>query len=229
MQTNILIPGFATRRPFYEPLIRGMEKKAPVRFLELNEFTYAEAERMIDKAVINEAAVNLIGWSLGSLFAMKWALKNQGKINSMILTGATARFCAKEGYENGIGEDKLRQMTAMIAKKPEIVLRGFFGTALEKVKDNSPLIEQCIKEMPVIDALRNGLNELKTIDLLDDLPDLKTRTMIIHGADDKITPLAGARIMKERIPGCQLEVCEGGHCLFLENPHDFIERSTRYL
>lgn len=49
------------------------------------------------------------------------------------------------------------------------------------------------------------------------LPEIKAPTLVLHGTDDGITPVANAKILAERIPNAELQLIEGGrHMFFLE-------------
>jgi pimeloyl-ACP methyl ester carboxylesterase len=51
------------------------------------------------------------------------------------------------------------------------------------------------------------------------LSQLTMPTLVIHGTEDQMLPVANARAIASRIPGAQLEILEGvGHLFFWEQP-----------
>jgi pimeloyl-ACP methyl ester carboxylesterase len=56
-------------------------------------------------------------------------------------------------------------------------------------------------------------------DVMDRLGEVKQRTLIVCGEDDRMTPLRYARTLAERMPEARLEVLPGaGHMAMLEQP-----------
>jgi len=48
---------------------------------------------------------------------------------------------------------------------------------------------------------------------------LRMPTLVIHGTDDRILPVANGRMIAELIPGARLEIFDGvGHMFFWERP-----------
>ena len=73
-------------------------------------------------------------------------------------------------------------------------------------RNASPMMRQCL-----VKAVNEDLTEL--------LPRIRQDTLLIWGNLDTATPIADAKLMKEKIPGAGLAVIPGtGHFSFLENP-----------
>jgi pimeloyl-ACP methyl ester carboxylesterase len=212
---NVIIPGFAVTKELFSDFIKNIDD---VVCLDNSSNTYKEINDKLNDISKDETEINLFGWSMGSLFALKWTIDNPGKIRSIFLTGATARFCEKPGYENGIQQKKLEQMIRMIKIKPEIVMNDFYKTILDKVPQNSKYLEILIGNMPDKNILLNGLNELGSIDLLNDVDKIDIPVYIFQGKSDVITPLKGAEILDGLLKHSTLKAIDGGHSLFLENP-----------
>jgi pimeloyl-ACP methyl ester carboxylesterase len=62
------------------------------------------------------------------------------------------------------------------------------------------------------------------------LPSIDVPTLAIVGDEDTVTPVKEVRAMKERIPGCRLEVITGaGHLANIERPAAFNHLMTEFL
>jgi 3-oxoadipate enol-lactonase len=49
------------------------------------------------------------------------------------------------------------------------------------------------------------------------LPEITAPTLVVHGADDRVSPVANAHVLAERIPGAELYLVRGGrHMFFIE-------------
>ena len=57
-----------------------------------------------------------------------------------------------------------------------------------------------------------------THDAWDDLARISAPTLVVHGADDEITPVANGRDLAERIRGASFLEVAGGHGIHLESP-----------
>jgi pimeloyl-ACP methyl ester carboxylesterase len=51
------------------------------------------------------------------------------------------------------------------------------------------------------------------------LPDLAMPTLVVHGTEDRMLPVANAHMIASLVPGSQLEILDGvGHLFFWEMP-----------
>ena len=72
---------------------------------------------------------------------------------------------------------------------------------------------------PLEPALQRGLEWLRDTDLRPLLPGIASRSLLLHGANDAVSPLAAARWLQRTLPACRLEVFpDAGHAPFLTDP-----------
>lgn len=222
---NIIIQGFASNEFLFEKI----KKNIPNCIVLKNEqSSYKEAKYSLDY-YSTEGKINIFGWSLGSLFALKWTLENPSKVNSLFLTGATARFTQTNEYENGILLENLLRMKRMIKIRTKQVLTDFYKNIFEFVENKEQIINSLLETTISDQSLENGLSELIEIDLLKQLLDIKVKTAIFQGARDNTTPLYGAEIIRNKIKNSTLKVYNGGHCYFLEYPDECIENWRNFI
>ena len=51
------------------------------------------------------------------------------------------------------------------------------------------------------------------------LPSLSMPTLVVHGTEDRMLPVANGRLIASAIPGARLEILDGvGHLFFWERP-----------
>jgi pimeloyl-ACP methyl ester carboxylesterase len=66
--------------------------------------------------------------------------------------------------------------------------------------------------------------------MMDELPRVKTRTLILCGAEDAMTPLKFSEALRDGIPGAQLEIVpEAGHMSMLEQPDAVAKSLEQFL
>jgi pimeloyl-[acyl-carrier protein] methyl ester esterase len=216
---NLIITGFATTPAIFQSIISLIPH---TEALEIPDFNYSTVEKQMELHR-EHGKVNLLGWSLGSLYAIKWTLEHPGLVNTLTLLGATPSFTAKEGYDNGIPEAMLDKMIRLIRLKPKAVLKDFYQSIFRYTSQPEILMESQLANDFSDMALSEGLSALKQFDLRRDIGQIQCPVEIIHGSNDPITPLYGALWIAERITGSRLTVTEGGHCVFLENKDLFID------
>ena len=213
---NVIIPGFATEVSLFEDFLKLCPETI---FIETPNYLYSDVENQLTKYIQKDKhKINIFGWSLGSIFALKWTINHKEFVSSLFLTGATARFCEKDDYKNNVKEDKLLQMLRLIKRRPQVVLNDFFNIILDKTKNKKKYFSILMNEIPDNDSLENGLNELLHIDLLNQVSNIETPVYIYQGNEDMITTIKGAEILHSLLPDSALHIYEGGHSSFLENP-----------
>jgi len=210
---RILIPGFATGPSLFSawPDLTGCE------VLKNLTNSWQETKQALSERSAGQK-LHIFGWSLGALFGLRWALENQDSVGSLFLTGATARFTRKDGYDAGAAEQTLKDMIRLVPSKRELVMRNFFSSFMDAVPERKTVLENLMTNCPGTDSLLAGLSELLETDLLDGLPGLRIPIRIVQGSGDRITPPAGAAWIADRVASAKLEFIEGGHGLFLEKP-----------
>ena len=100
--------------------------------------------------------------------------------------------------------------------------------------EKEPDLVEFVWEMMVDTSTDGAIGALAAMrdrpDSTDDLPGLDVPTLIIHGAEDQLIPLAEAEIMQAGIPGAELVVVAGaGHLPNLEQPELFNEAVREFL
>ena len=71
MIKNVFIPGFATRPFLFEDIKACIGN---LEIVELNDFGYNETKNLLDNLKNSCDRINIIAWSMGALFALRWTL-----------------------------------------------------------------------------------------------------------------------------------------------------------
>jgi pimeloyl-ACP methyl ester carboxylesterase len=157
----------------------------------------------------------LLGHSFGGRIAMKFAIKNPEKIKGLILLSAAGI----KPKENSIANSSL--IFKRLSFLPGYNLfRKFFYKFILKKTDYIKL-EGIMKET---------FKKVTGEDFSDLLPEIKTKTLILWGEKDNITPLSDAYLMKEKIKNSKLEILKGiGHTPYSENPEILGFKITEFI
>jgi len=215
---RVLIPGFGVTSKIFSEF----KKKTRCIIID-NPHSYSEFLKLWKKTVKTDEPIDIFGWSLGSIFALKLTLENRFNIKTLFLTGATARFLCKDNYKGGVKRETLLLMKDLIKKHHRVVMYNFFMSFLKDIKNSNKIVKTLMDNLPSKKRLLSGLEELERIDLLEEISNLRIPLKIIQGEDDKITPIGGAEEIIKRSIGSILEKKKGNHALFFEYP-GFLER-----
>lgn len=173
---------------------------------------------------------SMIGHSLGATIAMQLAVDDsESKIEEVILIGTSAKFTPffrpdmikKENIKKtDLGSTNIQELIQE-ALRPYFIVEKY-SNIKKVVFDNwsnmSPGIHQAL------------VTQLKHPDLSDVLKDIKQRTLVIAGSEDKVTPVESCKQVSDLIPDAEFKLVQGcGHFMYLEEEkviyklvHDFL-------
>jgi 2-hydroxy-6-oxonona-2,4-dienedioate hydrolase len=157
--------------------------------------------------------INLLGNSLGGHIALVHVLKHPARIKSLILTGSSGL------YENGMGDTyPKRGDYEYIKKKTEDVFFDPKTATKELIDEVFDIVNNRIKVIKVLalakSAIRNNLGK--------ELNQIKQPTLLIWGANDKVTPPFVGEEFKKLIPNSELHfIDQCGHAPMMEVPDAF--------
>jgi 3-oxoadipate enol-lactonase len=177
-----------------------------------------DAAALLDALGVDKAHV--YGISLGGMIAQELALRHPDKVRSLIL-GATT-----PGGPHAVGVDA--QALRALLEQGAVVDRTVTPAILDMLFSPSYLAEHLSE---LVERFQRSADYPRTSpeayaaqmraaaghDTYDRLPDIAAPTLILHGADDPIFPVANAYILAERIPDAKLVLFEGArHGYYLE-------------
>jgi pimeloyl-ACP methyl ester carboxylesterase len=190
------------------------------------------AEMAADAAGLIEAleldSAHVLGISMGGMVAQELALAHPEMVRTLTL-GCT--YCGGPDADLAVPEviDALR--TAMRSGDRERAVRASWelNVSANMVDDEDAyarfreIVDRYAVAVPVVMAQLQACEEhdasarLSTLDL---------PTLVIHGTEDRMLPVANGRLIASLIPDAQLEILDGvGHLFFWERP----ERSAELL
>ena len=177
-------------------------------------------ERADDLSHVLDAAGStttaLMGYSEGGLLSMLYAAANPERVSHLVLVGCAPRF---EPFEDFDIEEWGSGITLNIlapSLRDDEELRQFYA-GFER-RTASP------GDARTLMAMING------IDLTDILPTVSVPTLILHRTDDAAVPIAGGRLLAERIPGSTLiELPGNAHDIFGVDPEPVLDAIEEFI
>ena len=194
--------------------------KTPKKPWEVND--YVQWFKDFIEALEIKKPFFLMGHSFGGRVAIKFAAKNPEKIKALIL-------CSSAGIKS---ERNLKRLLIFYFGRMGDYL--FSQKPLRKFKNGARnVFYQVIRQRDYLKAkeiMRETIKKVLAEDLVDYLPQIKTKTLIIWGKNDKIVPLKYAYIMEEKIPNSELIILPKiGHSTHLENPEKLTEEILQFV
>jgi pimeloyl-ACP methyl ester carboxylesterase len=156
----------------------------------------------------------LLGHSFGGRIGTKFALANQDKLNGLILVSSA-----------GIRNEKKFISVFSFLKKFSF-LPGFFFLRKLFYKFIIRKTDYLNVEGPMKETFKNIVSE----DLTNIFSKIKTKTLIIWGDKDRITPISDAFLINEKVKESKIIKLKGvGHTPYLENPKLLAEKILDFI
>jgi pimeloyl-ACP methyl ester carboxylesterase len=230
----LLIPGLGATRVVFDPLMPLLTPHLRVAVYDQRGIGASQrtlgpytTEQLADDAaaVLNGLAVEraaVLGASFGGMVAQQVAIRHGHRLAALLLA-------ATGPGDNHLAQAPDPQAAAALlgkgARTPEEAYR-IACTVLysRRFQDEHPdVIEAQVRDRsrhPVpARAFQAQLAASRGHDAWDKLPSIMAPTLVLHGSEDAVMPLANAALLAERIPGATLEVFDGaGHLFFHEQP-----------
>ena len=175
---------------------------------------------LLDSLRISEAHV--LGQSMGGMIAQELAINHSKKVKGLILVCTTPRGAASDailGQREAL--EKLRWMFAPPRDmSPEAVLEEIMRLCYHKkfFDENKASIMAFMPKYPTsLSTLEKYYDAIARFDTYNRLGMIRSRTLVIHGEDDRLVMPEGARILAKRIPNAQLKMFkQAGHVVLEE-------------
>jgi pimeloyl-ACP methyl ester carboxylesterase len=198
------------------PIASGRGASSPADSVdELVEFV----RRQIDAAGAHRVVV--VGNSLGGHLAIRLALASPERVSGLVLSGSSGLF--ERGLENGVPRRPERPWVA--SKIAEVFHDPAFASPGLIDETHSVLLERR-RYLSLVRLARSAKQE----NLSGVLPALALPTLLLWGAEDRITPPETARDFERLVPGSRLFFLAGcGHAPMIENPGMFAFHLSAFL
>jgi pimeloyl-[acyl-carrier protein] methyl ester esterase len=238
----VLIHGWGMHSGIWEPIIDRFSNQYTLHLVDIpgmgkshviNPYDLDHVTEEISKAL--PPSFDILGWSLGSLIAIKMSLMYPKKIHRMVLVGGTPCFINQTDWSYGVDVRDFNNFANNLFKNYKSTMINFYILQLMHSK-NSKLIIKKLKEMeavenpPEIKSLQLGLDILLNNDLRNDINKIKHQTLLISGDMDRLTPKSASMWLESHLKESQLKLIKGAsHIPFLSHSDEFFNCLDQFL
>jgi pimeloyl-ACP methyl ester carboxylesterase len=229
----VMIPGLGATRRVYSPIIPALERRFTVIVYDprgagdsnVSAGPYTMSRLASDCAAVATAVgaetFHLFGASMGGLTAQHVALRYKSRVARLVLG------CTGPGRHTAVPASP-QAMAAILgrgARSPGDAYRTACTVLYSRrfQRDHPEFIDAEVAHRaghPVAArAFTAQFRASRDIDLGDRLREISAPTLVLHGTEDELVPLANAEMLAKLIPGARRYWFDGcGHLFFHEEP-----------
>lgn len=222
-QPLLLLAGQSNNHSWWQPVRAGFEEQHTVITLDYRgtgdsdkpdspysvELFADDAAAVLDDLNIDRADV--YGTSMGGRTAQWLAINHPRRVRRLVLG------CTSPGGRNAVPRDN--EVGRRLGQSPESareLLIELMYPPQWRAANPGPYPVLGDDTMPP-HARRHHLVASHRHDAWHRLPEITAPTLILHGSDDRMTPVANAELLKQRIPGSRVLILDGArHAYFHE-------------
>ena len=241
----VLLHGWAMHSGFWGPLVPRLARKHRVHAVDLPGHGYSAAPPQFTLAAIVSAldsrsrtrsrAVAVLGWSLGGLVAMHWALTRPERVGRIVLVATSPRFVAGDDWPHAMSADTLSRFGDELRVSWRLTIERFLTLQLKggeharatlaKLRD-----ELFARGMPSPAALEGALSLLREIDLRAEVGGIAQPALVVSGERDTLALPEAGRWLADRLPHASFASIRGAaHVPFLSHAEAFAAALDAFL
>lgn len=206
----------------YCPDLPGHGNSPPLPAFDLSSLTRALLD-WLDRRQLAQVALG--GWSLGGMLALSLAATAPERVGQLILIGTAPSFLERADFAGGLPAGQVRALARDLQRRGNAALDDFFVRIFagdrcpaDEILSNFPELLPS-QRPPQPATLHAGLELLRLLDLRPLLPQIRVRTLIVHGENDAIIPVAGGQALAAALGAAQTFCLAGcGHAPQLSHP-----------
>ena len=172
---------------------------------------------LLDALGITRAA--LVGHSMGGAIAQSFALAHPDRLVALGLVGTGARL--------RVHPDILATTQRDVGEAARLISRWAYSQGASPAT-----VDQAAEALARNRAsvLEGDFRACDAFDAMREVAAIRVPSLILCGAEDRLTPVKYARFLHEQIPGARLALIPGaGHMVMLEKPAEFNQALVAFL
>ncbi|WP_306054514.1 alpha/beta fold hydrolase [Natronococcus wangiae] len=190
----------------------------------------ADLEAVLDEADVYDA--HIVGASMGGMIAQRYALEySRAKTLTLCCTshgGVDAVPVPEETQEHIFDVPKGASEREGLRHRMRPAFNERFTNRNPHLMDR--IIEWRLEQDADEPAREAQAAAVLEFDVGDRLDRIRVPTLVVHGTNDRVVPVANGKLLDEKIPDARLELVDGGsHCFFVEDADRVNQRLRSFL
>lgn len=165
------------------------------------------------------------GLSMGGMIGIWLGANAANRMKGLVLCNTAAQIGTADGWNARIKDVKERGMAAVATS---VVLRWFSDNFVKKSPEVVEAMRQMLLQAPP-EGYASCCAAIRDMHQRGDLARVKTRTLVIAGAQDPVIPLADAHIVADGISGAAYLELQAAHLSNIEAAPQFTEALLKFL
>jgi pimeloyl-ACP methyl ester carboxylesterase len=229
-QVLLLLHGLFGALSNWEGVVNRFRKnhRVVIPMLPIYEMPIKEAgldglRRFVEEFVAFKNLENLIimGNSLGGHISLIYTLNNADKVKKLILTGSSGLFEDSMGgsYPKRGNYEYIKERVSYTFYDPKVATKEL----VDEVFETTNSIPKCMRIVAIAKSAQRH-------NMADEIPNIKTPTLLVWGLNDTITPPMVAHEFNRLIPNSSLKFIDKCcHAPMMEHPEKFNELVEDFL
>ena len=197
--------------------------------------SYTLAQMVEDSVAVLDAAkvatASVYGISMGGMIAQELAIRHPERVRALVL-GASTPGGARHTLPDAAVLDFLRRRPTMPPE--EGIWASVPYTYSQTTRERHPErigedVKQRLRYPPDPDSYRAQVDAARWHDTNGRLGSVSAPTLVLHGTEDRIVPIANGRLLADSIPGARLKVLDGAAHLYPTDAPDADRKVLRFL
>jgi pimeloyl-[acyl-carrier protein] methyl ester esterase len=202
----------------------------------LTAFTLESVAHALDSTFAEEPQpLTVLGWSLGALVAMRWALARPDRFARLVLISATPRFAAVPDWPHAMSRQTLQRFgdELRVAWKPTV--RRFLSLQVQGSEHGRAALASLRRQLfargePSPTGLADALDLLLSTDMRAEAGTIVPPALVIAGSRDTLTPPAAGAWLAAALPDARFVLIDGAaHAPFLSHPDATVRAMDAFL
>ncbi|USE36978.1 alpha/beta fold hydrolase [Endozoicomonas sp. SCSIO W0465] len=177
----------------------------------------------------------LVGWSLGGMLATLYASRYPNNVAAVVNLGANACFVQNDGWEPAMDPVLFTRFYHGMSRSREKTLQQFtrlcssgslqskaLTKALQTLMSDADLDHQAEDN-----TLLSLLDILGKSDMRSAFADIRCPVTHLFGKEDALVPVGAANAIGQDFPAHRVQVLDGGHCFFMDDPEPVVSEVRR--
>jgi 3-oxoadipate enol-lactonase len=204
---------------------RSEQPRGPYTLAQMAE----DAIAVLDAA--NVATVSVYGISMGGMIAQELALRHPERVRALVLGASTPGGTRHTLPEHEV-LDFLRRRPEMPTEEGVWASVPYTYSRATRERHAARIGEDVVQRLrfpPEPDGYRAQGGAARWHDTSGRLSAIRAPTLVLHGREDRIVPLANGRLLAESISGARLEVLEDAGHLYVTDAPEAARTVLRFL